>query len=339
MAAPGAPTPRSHLGGGVCMQRAGACGRAAAGAQTIAGGGGGGGGGRHGEGQQSAQRGVGGRRKGCSQPLLFFFFPLPPSGCANHGGAGGRSSCRPPSCLGGEPGEEARPRPRNKGGGGEKSSGISGSVRQWSGGGGTTAVLLPKPLPIGCGRVGVRGPSRRSPRARRGLRVGLCHPFIFSRFRLPPLLAAPVAGLWLWAGRAEDRRETAVRGRIHGRTGRGTRRSAQRAGVLCSFVVSRLSRLGHEWRTWIGWGPGQPGPVGGIPVHSRGLEMIIFELCQGNIKILCIVDKSNEHKAVGTGKCFKLASRWQKQLQREFLSSWPSSSHQAETNWNKCFCS
>ena len=76
MAAPGAPTPRSHLGGGVCMQRAGAGGRTAAGAQTIAGGGGGGGGGgRHGEGQQSAQRGVGGRRKGCSQPL-FFFSPL-----------------------------------------------------------------------------------------------------------------------------------------------------------------------------------------------------------------------------------------------------------------------
>ncbi|XP_048796575.1 uncharacterized protein LOC125691350 isoform X2 [Lagopus muta] len=103
--------------------------------------------------------------------------------------------------------------------------------------------------------------------------------FSHAEAAIPHLSAAPVAGLWLWAGRAEDRRETAVRGRIHGRTGRGTRRSAQRAGVLCSFV------------------------------------------------------------AVGTGKCFKLVSRWQKQLQCEFLSSWPSSSHQAETNWNKCFCS
>ncbi|XP_040551694.1 uncharacterized protein LOC101751325 isoform X2 [Gallus gallus] len=69
-----------------------------------------------------------------------------------------------------------------------------------------------------------------------------------------------------------------------------------------------------------------------IPPISRPLSL-------GNIKVSSIMDESNEHKAMGTGKCFKLASRWQKRLQREFLSSRPSSSHQAETNWNKCFCS
>lgn len=244
------------------MQRAGAGGRTAAGAQTIAGGGGG----RHGEGQQSAQRGVGGRRKGCSQPL-FFFFLLSPSGCANRGGAGGRSSCRPPSCLGGEPGEEARPRPRNKGGGGGGGRGRKlGNLRL-------------RPAPVGRGRHhgcapcrdrsllaaaewGVRGPSRRSPRARRGLGVGLCHSFIFSRFRLPTSRATPAAAAWLRAGRAEGRRRRLL--------GIGPTRG-EGAGLLCSSAVpaALTARTGMGDAVWMGpwaaWSGGrQPCPQQGV---------------------------------------------------------------------------
>ncbi|XP_046786039.1 spidroin-1 isoform X1 [Gallus gallus] len=266
MAAPGAPTPRSHLGGGVCMQRAGAGGRTAAGAQTIAGGGGGGGGGRHGEGQQSAQRGVGGRRKGCSQPLFFFFSSLRAAALT---AAVPVAAAAAVLHLAWEGNRERKRDPAR----GTRAAGVGG------GRGRKLGNLRLRPTPVGRGRHhgcapcrdrsllaaaewGVRGPSRRSPRARRGLGVGLCHSFIFSCFRLPTSRATPAAAAWLRAGRAEGRRRRLL--------GIGPTRG-EGAGLLCSSAVpaALTARTGMGDAVWMGpwaaWSGGrQPCPQQGV---------------------------------------------------------------------------
>lgn len=153
MAAPGAPTPGSHLGGGVSMQGVREGRQAATGAQTIAGGGGGGGRRRrrHGKGQQSAQAAAGGRRK--QERLQPFPFPLlfsrerrasrrSSSSRTSRRSAGSRRSRRPPSWRRGEgwegavgKGSESPPEERGRQSS-EGSSAVSGCARRRSGRGG-----------------------------------------------------------------------------------------------------------------------------------------------------------------------------------------------------------